>query len=670
MRIDKEALVSMIFLFFLISLVTLGSASAHQGGKLFEMQDPNGDDHGPGPFMYPENIDFERGSFDLRGVEVFQTDNYINFELSFETLGGNPANGPNGFSLQIIEIYVDDGTGSVTAPLSDGSGGSAQVKIGDGWKWAVRATGWDKDTFGRWDNGTEFEVQADANSSENQITVKVPRDVVGSPAENDSWNFATLIGAENNGYWKKVKVTEGKSQNFIRWVVKDATAEGPNSAVDNNVEPRPLDVLVPLEAHQENVLSSFSTEPALERAEIPLVGPIPRSPYFTVSARPSSGIVQTGKSTSSTVGVKSFMGYDSEVSLEAVSVPQDVGVNFSQASGNAPFQTEMNIETEAGAEVGRKTIVVEASGPEITREIKYDIMLTSKLVKVEDPSGDDYGAGDLEYPSRPLFHDKGHILDVTEFLYYQDQNYYRFSFKINAPRLGGNVWGAPIGFSFQLMEVYVDCKLGGNTSAVYEEGPLVNIDSDHKWNFAFQATGWDRRQKALRNWISFSDSDNIITHEIGVTCDPAAERIDVAVPRDLVENHIGPLPENYDWHAVVLSGSQDGFSGNGSWRAVVPDSVAGPWVGSGADPQAYSMFVQPNVYDVVLPEGYSQEDILTSYSVEEGTLAEVPAISLAASEGGNGGNGGGEGGGGLPIISIGAAIAVIIVVIGYFYSRR
>jgi hypothetical protein len=135
---------------------------------LFEAEDPVDDDHGIGVYMYPENQEFVPGVFDLTYLKVYEDqDNNIVFELTFRNLGGNPWNAPHGFSLQLVEIYVNDGTGTETAPIpvsATDNENTAHVRIENAWKWALRANGWPRDhegrynTHGRWDNGDIFDI--------------------------------------------------------------------------------------------------------------------------------------------------------------------------------------------------------------------------------------------------------------------------------------------------------------------------------------------------------------------------------------------------------------------------------------------------------------------------------------------------------------------------------
>ncbi|RLE85768.1 MAG: pullulanase, partial [Thermoprotei archaeon] len=72
----------------------------------FEISDPLGDDRGLGTYTYPKADVFKPGVFDLVRFRVLNAGKKVIFEAYVKELGGNPWNGPNGFSMQYIQIYI------------------------------------------------------------------------------------------------------------------------------------------------------------------------------------------------------------------------------------------------------------------------------------------------------------------------------------------------------------------------------------------------------------------------------------------------------------------------------------------------------------------------------------------------------------------------------------
>lgn len=73
--------------------------------------DPSGDDDGPGSYVYPTNAVYTKGAFDLTGLSVSVDGEDVVFEVSFaskvEDPWGSRGWGGYGFSLQLIQVYID-----------------------------------------------------------------------------------------------------------------------------------------------------------------------------------------------------------------------------------------------------------------------------------------------------------------------------------------------------------------------------------------------------------------------------------------------------------------------------------------------------------------------------------------------------------------------------------
>jgi carbohydrate-binding DOMON domain-containing protein len=75
------------------------------------LQDPAGDDDGPGSYAYPNNEVYKRGSFDLRKVEIIDKESTVEFRVTLGAAIEDPWDSKswdgNGFSLQFVQIYID-----------------------------------------------------------------------------------------------------------------------------------------------------------------------------------------------------------------------------------------------------------------------------------------------------------------------------------------------------------------------------------------------------------------------------------------------------------------------------------------------------------------------------------------------------------------------------------
>ncbi len=76
-----------------------------------ELKDPAGDDFGPGTYKYPTDAVYKRGSFDLREVQLLDKGDKVEVRVTVGATIEDPWNSKewdgNGFSLQMVQIYID-----------------------------------------------------------------------------------------------------------------------------------------------------------------------------------------------------------------------------------------------------------------------------------------------------------------------------------------------------------------------------------------------------------------------------------------------------------------------------------------------------------------------------------------------------------------------------------
>jgi hypothetical protein len=87
-----------------------GGASAGEPGGIL-LEDPSGDDDGPGTYKYPTDQVYKPGSFDLRKLEVVPKGDTVELRVEvqskIEDAWDSKAWGGNGFSTQMAFIHVD-----------------------------------------------------------------------------------------------------------------------------------------------------------------------------------------------------------------------------------------------------------------------------------------------------------------------------------------------------------------------------------------------------------------------------------------------------------------------------------------------------------------------------------------------------------------------------------
>lgn len=87
----------------IVGLVVAGSASAQE----VTFKDPVGDDKGPGTYTYPTDVVYKAGGFDLTTFKVSVKGSQVDFEVGLNALVEDPWRMGNGFSVQMVFIFID-----------------------------------------------------------------------------------------------------------------------------------------------------------------------------------------------------------------------------------------------------------------------------------------------------------------------------------------------------------------------------------------------------------------------------------------------------------------------------------------------------------------------------------------------------------------------------------
>jgi len=237
----------------------------------------------------------------------------------------------------------------------------------------------------------------------------------------------------------------------------------------------------------------------------------------------------------------------------------------------------------------------------------------------DDPVGDDLGDGDYTYAQSPDFkcsdgtHCEDLIYDFTWFNISDAPT--SVTFTIGYVDIGVNQWAGPNGFSYQIINIYIDAdRVPGSGNLLLLEGPNAKAAPEYAWEAAIQAAGW-------------SDSRTFVTRDPAVSQrlqsgllvrrSPGTQNVEITVPKALL-----PSGDPKSWGYIVLSGPQDGF-GPGWWRPVA--AISGTWVAGGAGKPGVPPGNHPRVFDVINGTA-DQTANLSSYTT--GDLAYIPGVTV------------------------------------------
>jgi alpha-amylase/alpha-mannosidase (GH57 family) len=259
-------------------------------------------------------------------------------------------------------------------------------------------------------------------------------------------------------------------------------------------------------------------------------------------------------------------------------------------------QISMRAVLSAGAvDAARDLTLLPAAGP--AKVAVPDLGLTTTVLEIADPEGDDHGPGSYTYATDAV-HQPG-VYDLTGFSVGYDDEYIVFKFTVAGAV--DNVWGSPNGVSVQTFDVYIDQDGPENGSRLLLPGRNVALTPDYAWDLAVWVEGWTPG-------VYVVGDDGLPTQvdaEMVILADPGQSKVTVRVPKSV----LGDDPQNWAY-AVTLAG-QEGFPAGGVWRIRDVNPASEQWRFGGAPADTN----HTRLLDIAWPADAAptQEDMLSNY---------------------------------------------------------
>lgn len=178
---------------------------------LFEIEDPEGDDHGAGTYTYPTDAVFQNKAFDLKSFRVSYDDKNLIFRVGFYGPIPNPWGSPSGLAIQTIDIYIDQDPGKASGARLLLPGRNAALTAGNGWEYALWLEGWTPQVVAPQADTlepvqvTEIGMKILVDPAARTVTVRIPREALGGGDPAD-WGFVVAVlgqeGYPSAGVWR------------------------------------------------------------------------------------------------------------------------------------------------------------------------------------------------------------------------------------------------------------------------------------------------------------------------------------------------------------------------------------------------------------------------------------------------------------------------------------
>ncbi|MEZ0346321.1 MAG: glucodextranase DOMON-like domain-containing protein [Infirmifilum sp.] len=224
------------------------------------VQDPTGDDKGPGFYGYPTNDVFKPGVFDITGFSVTVTNTSLTFKVDLKDLGGNPWGGKNGFCLQQVHIYLHTDAPANVPARASAIGLNLNFDPSWAWHYAILAgpcwetppqplpTGQCAVLYRPFDEVVQDD-QLKVSVQGNSIIITVDRKLFeyGDPANIKNWRILVAVTSHDGFGPMKIRgvgLSKGEWNIWGTATANDTQKVLIAKAIQFGIEPRVLDIAV------------------------------------------------------------------------------------------------------------------------------------------------------------------------------------------------------------------------------------------------------------------------------------------------------------------------------------------------------------------------------------------------------------------------------------------
>jgi glucoamylase len=210
-----------------------------EGTTVLDVDDPSGDDDGPGTYAYPTSGDFHDGAFDIERFQVIDAGDRVFLRTTLRDLTptfGSP------LGAQLLDIFVRDPAAALFS--SDPPFPSRNYRIADdsAWSQRIEVEGFAAPHYVAADGSGLGQVTVTASDVSKAITVIVPKASLGQPGSG--WVFTVVLHGQDGFSGDRARGFAPTPQVFLFGVCA-AGGTSPICAVDPGLVPKAMDVITP-----------------------------------------------------------------------------------------------------------------------------------------------------------------------------------------------------------------------------------------------------------------------------------------------------------------------------------------------------------------------------------------------------------------------------------------
>jgi len=318
------------------------------------ISDPEGDDYGPGTYTYPTSGDFPADVYDVTAVDIEDADGNWEFTVTTKGTFTNPWGADAGFSVQAIQIYLQDPNAPGDAAMSTEPREGLVSTFQENYHYRIAVHGEGLTVVETPDETLTDSFPASAGPDNQSINFSVPKEHFET--DDITQMKAAILMAGHDGFGPG-----GIRANFAAEADEYTFGGADSDAVDS--APRIIDLVGPDSVLDQEEILSYS-------AGSPPTIPLTKVEYLISGEAPSSGGPPTAAATADPGSV--YAGEEVTLDASGATDPDGQSLSFQWTQTSGPSVSLSNATSTQAT----------FTAPEVESETALEFE-----VEVTDPDG-------------------------------------------------------------------------------------------------------------------------------------------------------------------------------------------------------------------------------------------------------------------------------------------
>jgi glucan 1,4-alpha-glucosidase len=233
------------------------------GAAVLDVNDPSGDDNGPGTYQYPTSSDFHPGAFDLTRFQVLSDGTFAYLRATLANL--DPTFGVTD-GAQLLDVYVHVPGAQTTSTAAPFASRNYSIAPAGAWSQRLEVQGFASPVWVDAAGNGVGTPQVVASQSDRTITIALPEAQFGTPTSG--WGFSVVLTGQDGFSLDQARSFAATPQPF-QFGVCAPGGTSPICAVDPATVPKAVDVITPSGVSQATELDPTLGPVAIQPVTVP-----------------------------------------------------------------------------------------------------------------------------------------------------------------------------------------------------------------------------------------------------------------------------------------------------------------------------------------------------------------------------------------------------------------